>query len=169
LGSAVLTSLWIQQKKEEDLFKKVPAVLVKEKSVVSKCLPRKSEVLMMIQTCLMRKPICMTTRNQKINPRLRTNEVRKARVTQMLKAVQHRRSFDKKNISLKNPLKSPKKKKPDKKQKSGSRSNEELNSKKHAAHDKRRRKKRKNKNFPTHLWTKFLKRGSLAKTPLTSL
>ena len=73
--------------KEVDLLKKVAAVMVSEKSIVLKCLPENSEVLMIIQTSLMRKTISMTTRNRKINPQLMNNEERRARVTETLKAA----------------------------------------------------------------------------------
>ena len=113
----VLMSLWLQKKltylmmKEDDQLKKVGAVLAKEKSMMPKCFPGKSDVVLMMQISLMNETICMIRRNQKTSPWLINNKKRKKRVTQMLKAMQHQRSFHKKNIYLNNALKSLRRKK----------------------------------------------------------
>jgi len=94
--------------KDDNLLKKVTAVPVKDKSFMSEwCFQGKSEVLVMMQTSLMNETICMTTMNQKNSSWLMNNKKRKGIVTQMLKAMQHWKSFHKNNISFQNALKSP--------------------------------------------------------------
>jgi len=80
------------------------------------------------------------------------NKKRKARVTQMLKVAQHRRSFHKKNISLKNPLKSPKRtRRLTRNRRLIARAMKSSTLKSMLYMTSKQRKQRKKKNFPTNL------------------